>query len=165
MLLRGLGCLVVLGSVVGCLVDDDDVCGAYQHRIEVEFLEGCVCDDGAVPNAGGIGCRLCGEHEKVVGDACAPADESDAGPEEEPGTSGQDMACGSSADCAGFDATFCLTLLPPTRCLVEHCADGSRRCASDRECCVITIVPELAAAGGICVEQGMCTAPGMVVTP
>jgi hypothetical protein len=45
------------------------------------------------------------------------------------------------------------------------CSDGSNRCAEDRECCVITVLPELAATGGLCVDKGMCVAPGMVVTP
>ena len=182
MLGRGLGrwMLVLVPVAAGCLIDDEDVCGSHQHRVEAAFLDGCVCDDGAAPNPGGIGCSPCGEHERVVAEACvcevgfaragngpcAPADESlDAGADDEPGTSGQDMSCSSSADCAGYDATFCLTLLPPTRCLVEHCADGTQRCAADRECCVITVLPELAATGGICVAQGMCMAPGMVVTP
>lgn len=178
-----LGCCALALVVAGCLIDDDDVCGAHQHHIKMDFLDGCVCDERAVPNQGGIGCHLCAEHEKVVGEACVCEDgyaranagaactleepSADAGASglTEPGTSGQDMSCSASTDCAGNDATFCLTLQPPARCLVENCADKTHRCASDRECCVINVLPELAATGGLCVEKGACMAPGMVVTP
>lgn len=170
-----------------CLVDEGDECGAHQHLISRNLFEGCVCDDGAVPNDNGVGCRQCGRNEKVQAGACVceegfaranasaacmPREEEDvdagatvdAGPME-PGTSGQDMACTSAADCANYHASYCLTLQPPTRCLVPNCADGTNRCASDRDCCVITILPELAATGGLCVPAGTCNAPGMVVTP
>lgn len=174
-------CVAALVAV-GCLFDVDDVCGAHQRRVDEGLIEGCVCDDGAVPNKNGIDCHPCGEHELVKAEACvcepgfARADPAaDCTPMEEqadtdagvkpPGTRGQDMSCATSSDCAGTDATYCLTLLPPSRCLVQMCGDGSNLCAEDRECCVITVLPELAATGGLCVDKGMCMAPGMVVTP
>jgi hypothetical protein len=109
-----LGCCTLALIVTGCLIDDD-VCGAHQHRIEMDFLDGCVCDERAVPNQGGIGCHLCADHEKVVGEACVCedgyarasagaactleelSDDPDAGEAAEPGTSGQDMSCSASA--------------------------------------------------------------------
>lgn len=175
-------CSSVLALAAASCIVDDPPCGKLQHRVQSGYLAGCVCDDDTVPNADGIGCHACGEHEQVKAGACACEDgyarasagaectpkedmpEEDAGARE-PGTRGQDAPCQSADDCAGSDATYCLTLMPPSRCLVQGCADGSHPCAADRECCVITVLPELAATGGLCVEKDSCKAPGMVVSP
>jgi hypothetical protein len=164
-----------------CLIDDDDRCGAHQQELSMIF-EGCVCAPGAVPNPDGVGCRVCEAHEEAKGDAClcvdgyararpgAPCEEEqDAGIEPDAGVSagarGQDTPCSSSADCESFDATYCLTLLPPSVCLVPGCARGESSCAADRECCDVTGVPQLAATGGLCLAIGVCEANGLVVTP
>jgi hypothetical protein len=173
---------VLAALATSCLIDKDDVCGAHQHHLNEGYLEGCVCDDGAVPKANGVGCRLCGQHEVVRAEACscesgyarastsAPCIAIDDAPVDDagtsgPATSGQDTPCSSSADCEGLDATYCLTLQPPARCLVQGCADDPNICDSQRECCAITVLPELAATRGLCVPTGTCAAPGMVVTP
>ena len=164
----------------GCLLDDDR-CGAHQQSLNT-VNEGCVCESGAVPNPDGIGCRVCGAHEAEKGGACAcvagyarPSPSAACEPEQDsgaeadagasPGPRGQDTPCDSSDDCMGFDATFCLTLVTPNVCRVQGCARGETRCAADRVCCEVTVLPELAAAGGLCVAPTDCQAPGMVVTP
>jgi hypothetical protein len=172
----------VLTLITASCIVDDPPCGARQHRVESGYLAGCVCDRDAVPNADGVGCHACGPHEQVKAGMCAcetgyeransaaecmakeDMPDSDSGAQEA-GTRGQDMPCSSASECAGLDATYCLTLQPPSRCLVQGCADGTHPCASDRDCCVISVLPELAATGGLCVPMGTCSAPGMVVTP
>jgi hypothetical protein len=185
-----LGCWAAMALVAsGCLVQDDDRCGTAERKYEFIF-EGCVCAPGHVPNADGIGCEACGENEEVKGGACACVEgyarasasavcesqldaggqldagsQADAGMPAPTGTRGQDMPCSSSSDCEGYDATFCMTLQAPNVCLVQGCARGDSRCAQGRECCEVTVLPQLAAAGGLCVPTGACTAPGVVVKP
>jgi hypothetical protein len=164
-----------------CILDDER-CGEGQVEYADRF-DGCVCDSGYVPNADGIGCRRCGDHEEAksgmcvceegyarpsASEACAPepdAGDTDASSGPTTGSSGQDMACTSSADCEGFDADYCMTLAPSPVCLVTGCARGEALCAEGRDCCEITVLPELAATGGLCVPAGTCMAPGMVVNP
>ncbi len=65
---------------------------------------------------------------------------------------GQDMACTSSADCAGTEATYCLTIMAHT-CLVE-CTIGGSECFSGRECCDLQKL-----SGGLIPKQ-LCTPTG-----
>ena len=163
--------------MTSCIVDDDNRCGAGQRELN-DLFEGCVCKVGYVPNADGVGCHACGANQEAKGGACvcspgygrtsssAPCelggDDTDAG-DDMAAVSGEDMPCDSSNDCAGTEATYCLTLQAPHVCLVHGCASGATRCSATRECCEIDVVPELAA--GICVPKGACVAPGMVVNP
>jgi hypothetical protein len=166
--------------MTSCIVDDDR-CGPGERAYN-DLFEGCVCQTGYVPNADGVGCHACGANQESKGGACvcsdgygrstvsAPcvlgggADEPDAG-DGSTAVSGQDMPCNASSDCADTDATYCLTLQSPHVCLVQGCASGATRCSSERECCEIDVLPELAATSGLCVPKGKCTAPGMVVNP
>jgi hypothetical protein len=88
---------------------------------------------------------------------------SEGGP---PAPSGQDMPCSSEADCAGTDATFCETLQSNV-CLVQGCAVGDSSCAPGRECCDLSAIPlgGFDTAGGLCIPEGACVAPGVVVEP
>jgi hypothetical protein len=160
-----------------CLLDDER-CGANQQELNSTF-QGCVCEPGFVPNANGIGCRACGDNEEarsgscvcVEGFArsnpnatCVPASEIDGGAKR---ASGQDMPCTTADDCASYDADFCSPQMTGSNvCLVQHCGTGAHRCDPDRDCCVVTMLPELADAEGLCVVSGTCPAGvGMVVTP
>ena len=160
-----------------CLLDDDR-CGTNQQELDSTF-QGCVCAPGFVPNADGIGCRACGDHEEVkagtcacsdgfarptANAACVPASELDGGLS---GATGQDMPCTTADDCASYEADFCAPQATGANvCLVQHCSTGVQRCDADRDCCVVTALPELAAAEGLCVPRGMCPGgAGMVVSP
>ena len=176
----------------GCVLDDNH-CGANQVEIKENF-EGCICAPNAVPNADGVGCKPCGANEEAKGGACsclagfsrtspmaacmmvmnpAPGSDAsvvpDAGPPTGPpaGTRGQGAACSTQADCENFDATFCQTLQAPNQCFVQGCANGTRACASDHECCDFTGIgiALLESTHGFCVETGKCSAPGKVVKP
>jgi len=182
--LAWLGLVSALGS--GCLLDDDR-CGENQTEIN-ELFEGCVCDENAAPNANGVGCHLCGANEEAKGGACvcsagysrpnsmaACTMTVDTGIPPDAGTgdagsggasTGQGMSCTTSADCEGFDATYCITLQPPSTCIVEGCATGARRCDSAHDCCDFKAFPPLASTNGLCVPTGSCPANiGMVVMP
>lgn len=165
----------------GCLVDDDKLCNEGQIKEDSEFV-GCICKPGTVPSADKLSCQPCGANEEAQGGACACkagfrrpaagmacAEIVDSGPTPDSGMAtgptGQDSPCTSNVDCSAFDATFCQNFASPSVCLVQGCATTPGKCASDRECCVVTVLPALAAANGLCVPAGKCMAPGMVVTP
>lgn len=180
-------------GVSGCILDDNH-CGENQVEVK-DLFEGCGCAPTAVPNANGVGCHLCGANEVAMNGACAcaagysrpaptaacamPADtgtpvdaggSADAGGGADAGTAaaptGQGASCTTSADCAGFDATYCITLQPPNQCLVQGCATGASRCTSDRDCCDFGSFAALASTNGLCVPTGTCPAGiGRVVTP
>jgi hypothetical protein len=146
-----LGCTLVALLTASCLLEDER-CGKGQEAFNDRF-EGCVCSAGYVPNTDGVGCRACGDHEEARAGSCvcesgysrsapntnckettdsgAPPDSGSASTS---GARGQDMSCGSSSDCESFDATYCLTLLPPSVCLVQGCATGDHACQPDRDC-------------------------------
>jgi hypothetical protein len=65
---------------------------------------------------------------------------------------GQDMACKSSADCAGNEASYCLTIQANT-CFVE-CTIGGSECFSGRSCCDLQKL-----SGGLIPKQ-LCTPTG-----
>jgi hypothetical protein len=171
-------CAVPLTLIVsGCILDDKR-CGANQRELDSTF-EGCVCAPGFVPNADGVGCRACGEHEEALsgscvcaegftrpspGAACVAAGESAMAAST---PSGQDTPCTTSDDCASYDADFCAPQASGgSVCLVQQCGAGVHQCQADRDCCVVTAQAALAMAEGLCVAHGTCpVGVGMVVTP
>lgn len=167
--------VVGCASLSACLVRGDR-CGKDQEPIDGDFI-GCICVDGTVPAADGIGCEPCPENEVAAGIACvcaagyARTAGGDCAPSGDGGVEalpeGQGEPCNSSADCAGFEATFCDTL-QSNSCLVRGCVTGENSCLSSEECCDLSIYPVagLAEAGGLCIPQGLCdTAGGSVVEP
>ena len=64
---------------------------------------------------------------------------------------GEDMPCSSSADCAGFEATFCDTFVTGT-CLVSGCTVVPDSCSAGKECCDLSSfgLPPLCIAAGAC---------------
>lgn len=181
----GLWGLLVLCT--GCLVDTDKPCDDNEVEVDGEgTITGCVCAPGAVPNEDGHGCSPCGAHEEAmsgvcvceegyeranaraeceeIGDAGSMMDDEDAGEEpmsSEPTGIGED--CDTAADCAEYDATFCQNLQEPHQCLLQGCAVGDVVCPETQVCCVVDVLPQLAAANGLCVDD--CVAPGMMVDP
>lgn len=169
--------VLVLG---GCLVDEDKLCNENQVKEDSEYV-GCVCKEGTVPSADKLSCQPCGADEEIQNDVCvcragfrrpAPgmacaeivdsgAPEGGTGMPTEP--TGQGMACTSSADCADFDAKYCVP--QQNVCLVQNCATGQNKCSTGRECCQFNI-PPVNSANGLCLPVGMCPPMyGMVVTP
>jgi len=49
---------------------------------------------------------------------------------------GQSMPCESSDDCAGFEATYCIS--SSKVCLVQGCAKGQAKCHGEWSCCDLT---------------------------
>ncbi len=47
---------------------------------------------------------------------------------------GQGTACSRSADCAGFEASYCETMVSET-CLVRDCTPALNNCSDDYRCC------------------------------
>ena len=182
MRMRCLWCLpIVLSVLAGCIVDGDDRCGQRQIELKGMYV-GCVCEPGYVFSSDGSRCVKCGEHETVRDNACV-CDEgyaransnaacepiSDgAGPNTAedgavPADTGEGTDCTTSADCEGLYATYCVTLLPPSRCVIEGCASGERICPGGTVCCSFEDFAPLASTGGICSPPAMCVAPGKQV--
>ncbi|HEY6881196.1 MAG TPA: hypothetical protein VI299_24390, partial [Polyangiales bacterium] len=110
-------------------------------------------------------------------EGCVPvppdAGESDAGGGTDSGSpsapTGVGTACTSQADCASFDADFCLPFPGQRFCAVRNCASGEHRCPSDRVCCDVsfanTFFTDLTMANGLCITSAGCAMGGKVVTP
>ena len=64
---------------------------------------------------------------------------------------GEDQPCGSAADCAGFEATFCDIFVTGT-CLVSGCSVAPDSCSAGKECCDLTAfgLPSLCIVAGAC---------------
>jgi hypothetical protein len=64
---------------------------------------------------------------------------------------GEDQPCVSDADCTGFEATFCESLVTST-CLVRGCSVASDSCFAGKECCDLSAfgLPTLCIAAGVC---------------
>lgn len=62
--------------------------------------------------------------------------------------------CSSSADCAGFEATYCETLQAHV-CLVQGCTKSPNTCFSGNDCCDLTMV----GLPTLCVPTGTCPFP------
>ena len=175
----------VLLLVTGCIVHSDDRCGERQVELKGMYL-GCVCEPGYVFTSDGKYCVKCGEHETTRDGACVCEDgfarassnsacepradaavAADAAAEDAaiPAITGEGTSCATSADCEGLYATYCVTLLPPSRCVIQGCASGERKCPGGTVCCSFDSFAPLASTNGICSPPAMCVAPGKQVDP
>ena len=181
---RYLGCVAAAAVLItACLVDSDDRCGERQKELEGPYV-GCTCEPGYVFTSDGKRCVECGAHEIVRDNACvcdegysrARAGESceataDAGMSESttgsevPAVTGEGTACTTSADCEGLYATYCVTLLPPSTCVIQGCASGERKCPGSSVCFSFADFAPLASTNGICTPPTMCISPGKQVDP
>jgi hypothetical protein len=173
---------VLLLLIASCIVDSDHPCGEQQVELTGMYV-GCVCKPGYVFSADGKQCVKCAEHEVVrAGEcvcdegfaranssaACEPlADAGQPAPEDAaiPAVTGEGTACTTSADCEGLYATYCVTLLPPSRCIIQGCATGERKCPTNEVCCSFDDFAPLASTHGICSPPSMCVSPGKQVDP
>jgi hypothetical protein len=166
--------------IASCVVSGDDRCGERQVEQKGEY-QGCICEPGFVFSTDGKRCVQCGDHE-VVRDSVCVCDDGyarpsngkpceavvDAGPQDAasaPGETGEGTACTTSADCEGLYATYCVTLLPPSTCIIQGCATGERTCPGSSVCCDFADFAALASTNGICTPPAMCIAPGKRVDP
>lgn len=171
----------VLLLLAGCIVHSDDRCGERQVELKGSYM-GCVCEPGYVFTADGKYCVKCGAHEVVREGACVcddgyaransaaacepaldaatPADDGAV-----PEMTGEGTECTTSADCESLYATYCVTLLPPSRCVIQGCASGERKCPGGTVCCSFDDFAPLASTNGICSPPAMCVAPGKQVDP
>ena len=67
---------------------------------------------------------------------------------------GQTMACQSSADCAGYEASYCLTIMA-NACFVQ-CSLGGSDCFSGWECCDLPSLSFGVIKQPLCVPSGTC---------
>ena len=51
-----------------------------------------------------------------------------------PPATGEDVSCDSPADCAGFEADYCESMVSFT-CLVDKCSPEANNCSKDHICC------------------------------
>ena len=120
----------------GCEIEDADRCGG-----------GFTYEDGScVP---------------VDTDTGADTDEPDASPDGGDGPSGLGETCSGDADCAGYEADYCLISYGETEgyCTVQGCAVDPDDCPDGYGCCDFTIggVPNFCAEDGDLAELGdMC---------
>jgi hypothetical protein len=144
----------------GCFIDGDHRCDANQVLLKGSGFNAdtCVCEPGAIPDARGHGCALCGDNEIAANSACVCAEgysrATDDGPCEraaigtpctdDEGCSAPFSYCatdGSERYCSAQDcsATSC-----PTGYACEQASDTSycaklpeglgRACTSDTDC-------------------------------
>lgn len=180
-----LGLAAVFAISASCLVDHDSPCGERQVALEGYYV-GCICEPGSVFSMDGKRCVRCGDHEVVRDNACvcddgyartrssepcqpatdaATQDDAEAGAAEPSGPTGEGTACTTSADCEGLYATYCVTLLPPSTCVIQGCVTGERKCPAPSVCCDFNAFAPLASTNGICTPAAMCSAPGVQVDP
>jgi hypothetical protein len=175
-----------LAMAQACIVDTDKPCD--HGRVElVGPITGCICAPGHVPAPDNASCVSCdGEHEEArngvcacvsgysrMGKTCVPTPDAGGDSSQEDAkvqeVTGQDHACMSQEECAGFDADFCLPFPNARTCAVRNCASGMQKCSGDRVCCDVSganaIFPDLSMADGVCVTQAACAMGGKVVTP
>ena len=67
---------------------------------------------------------------------------------------GQDMPCTAQSDCAGKEASYCLTIQAQA-CFVE-CTVGGNECFSGRECCDLDKLSSHLIPKQLCVPTGTC---------
>jgi hypothetical protein len=117
---------IALFGAIGCLYDPDRACGA--NMLFNPERQICVCNDTAIPVAGG--CQPCAADEVVVGGACACPDGQ---------TKNQDNVCATVAGlgdpCAAEtgcnDATYSVCAPSTAGSSAGTCTKG---CASDADC-------------------------------
>jgi hypothetical protein len=141
---------------------------------------GCICEPGYVFSSDGKRCVKCGAHEVVrdnacvcddgyararAGEACEEIADASTVDASVPESTGEGTACTTSADCEGLYANYCVTLLPPSTCIIQGCATGERKCPGASVCCDFTDFAALASTHGICTPEAMCIAPGKKVDP
>jgi hypothetical protein len=72
--------------------------------------------------------------------------------------SGQGAPCTTSADCEGFEASYCEAVESKT-CLVPNCATGESSCFGDYSCCdimmIISTIPSLCVPP-VALNDGVC---------
>jgi len=164
----------LLATLTGCLVDSDDPCGP-----ELQQAPGgaCVCPEGQRLEAGqcvaGTEVAAAGASGCTLGEACECQSSSSCPTGElcdrhgsgrcAPAPAGLGSACGSAADCASGEATFCETFSTRT-CQVQGCKELSGVCPGDFLCCDFAIlgtslcVPPETAPGGVCPAPGTLVA-------
>lgn len=165
----GVGWLAsLLATLTGCLVDSDEPCG---DELQPAADGACVCPDGlrllaghcveqeaATSCAPGEGCECSSSSGCPTGELCdtfgsgrcvtAPA--------------GLGSTCGSPADCAGGEATFCETFTTRT-CQVQGCKELSGVCPGDFLCCDFAILSTSLCIPPATAPGGQCPAPGALV--
>ena len=117
----------------GCLVDDNDKCGANQVIWGDDAR--CVCADGYV--VGATGCE-----PKPEGAGSGPV--------------GVNTPCTSDADCAAFpEATYCEMFVSHS-CLVSNCTRSPNSCAAGWDCCSFANTPGFESLPTLCLATGLC---------
>lgn len=113
----------------GCIVDSDNPCRENEIKLEGD-IAGCLCAPGAVPNADGSGCVLCGANEVVKSGKCecdvgfARAGDGSCLRSELGAACGATMACGS-------EFPFCA---PGGYCTKQGCTSSSECVGSGYWC-------------------------------
>ena len=141
MIKRLLGPIIACGLLVGCF---ERRCGPHQ-----ELTEGfCQCEDG----------RKLDDQQNCVKEAPAapPKETSDASvdgmaPMAMAGgcdmSTGLGCSCTGDADCAGFDADYCVIADPadPEQkrvCLFQGCDKPGKECPTGLQCCAFPFAPQ-----------------------
>jgi hypothetical protein len=101
--------------------------------------DGDRCDEGQGFN--GTSCLEPDTDSEVLADAGADA-----------GFSGMMEPCESGEDCAGYEASYCLTMMPDSNvCLIQDCNPAPDDCPSPYLCCdLLTSIEELGLPGSLC---------------
>jgi hypothetical protein len=107
----------------------------------------CHQTDDAAGYCTSAGCAS--SQECPPGYACA---EGDTGRYCQRPPTGQGLACESSADCAGYEASYCETFQAHI-CLVSGCSLSPDTCFEGWQCCDLS---SLGLDLTLCVEQGLC---------
>lgn len=147
-----------------CLIDSDDRCGPNQELLEyAEESERCVCVAGTGFDAATQSCVVCGENEMAspVGCVCVSGFARTGGagpclPSDAVLPTGQDEHCEAQEDCAGYEASFCDTLVSFT-CLVPNCTVSPDSCSEGKDCCDISALG--LGVSTLCIAQGLCQTP------
>jgi hypothetical protein len=120
-LIAGLVFLVCVGPL-GCLFDDDHPCGS---RYVLGERGACFLPDN---DAGDDPARV----ETL--DASSSSTTSGASTDSGRAPTGLGASCESSADCAGYDATYCETFQSHT-CFIQNCTSDPGICPAGWSCC------------------------------
>jgi len=168
---RGYGCTLCGANEVvkdnKCVCDDGYARATADAACEESMLGASCSADNPCPSAfphcaiGSAGAGYCttlgctGAADCVEGWTCVEAEPMNyCG---KPPT-GQGTPCTTSADCEGFEASYCEAVESKT-CLVPNCATGESTCFADYSCCDIMMkissipslcVPPAALTNGVC---------------